>query len=1597
VRFIDYFYFLSIIILSLVLEFNILTMKKSLIYLLLLLPIIGFTQVITVDTNTYTVPQLVTNILVNKPCVPVTNISWSTGSNFGSSNGIGYFTNTNPNFPLPSGVILSTGNVANAPGPNTSQLNDGNAAWTGDANLEATLLAAGITMVSTNATVLEFDFTPFSPNFNFQFLFASEEYGNFQCLFSDAFAFLLTNTATGITTNLAVVPSTTTPISVVTIRDFLYNSGCPSANASYFGTFNGGSAASGSATNFNGQTVVMNASSNSLVPNTVYHIKLVIADRKDNQADSAIFLGSNSFNIGQDVLGADLTVASNTAICLNSTTTLTSGLNPSVYSFAWTLNGNPIGGNTPNLTVNQPGDYAFTYTIIASNCVVTTDHKIVEYFSAISTPNPINLLKCNSGLVNYTFDLGLNTTILNAAGTTISYHANALDANSNTNPLPNNYTVSNGSLPQTVHVRILNNATGCYIVKTFQLALTPPPVANNPGDITLCETAPASGNANFSLSGLIPTILGGQSPSIYDVSFYANAADATSGTSSLNITTGFQSVSTQVFIRVQNTTDPSCFTTTTINLIVKPRPLLDQIPDKYVCVNYTLPVLVNGGNYYSGPNQGLPILPAGTVISADTTIYIYNASGGTPNCDAERSFKVEIVLIQDITPTNVVACDKYVLPPLQFGSKYFTAPGGPTGGGTQLFPGDIINTVGLTTVHVYFVSTDLPACVIQSSFTISITVTPTITGTFPNLFDCTAVNTLPTLTVGNYYTYNSITDVYTPLALPITATTDVYINATNGTCKSPNTIFSVIIGSLNIANVTQCLSYTLPILPIGEYRDAPNGGGNIIPVGTIISTTTTIYTFVPGASCTNDDFFIVTIQGPFLTTPVPVTACATFLLPVQVDGANYYTLSGGPTTVGNVQLLPNINSITNTATIFVYKPSATIGCFNEKPWLITINQKPIIDSRDNVEQCSSYILTPLTNGNYFDDPNGVNPLTAGTSITANNRIYIYAANVNDAACFSQNFFDIVINGVTTDPIPTPLTYCNTFTFPVLPTAGNNYYTLPGGPLGGGTIIAAGTTVNFATVQTTPYFIYYETGNRLNCSDEKSFTITINNTPVLTPAVQSIINVCDSYTLLPLTIGKYYTKSGGPNAAGNTEIIAPVTYTATNYAPATIFAYADTGTTPNCPVEQTIKITLFNVVEPASETYCSSRTLSALPAGQNYYSNSGGSGLITAPITTTQDVYVFGFSGFTPNCSDEFKFKVTIVPRPIADGVSGLRTCDTFGKNDGIFEFDLTTIAIRNDVLNGATPDLDFTLSFFTSLADANNPLAIAILNPSTYQNDNPINDSVWIRVTNIKSIADPCFAIMELPLQVDLRPNPILLPEYFICSDYQTGTLLNPVLLDSGLSGSNLIFTWTFNGNIIPGNNATILANKAGNYTLSVKNTTTTCDSDIISTKVTNYAPYLEIVYSDAFDESQYITINVLGSNSGSYLYQLDDSPFQESNQFFNVLPGNHSIQVRDKTEKCNPAPITAVIINYPKFFTPNADGFNDTWNILALLSTNPNAPISIFDRHGKFIKAITPVSPGWNGNYNGEPLPATDYWFTVEYDEKGNQKVFKSHFTLKR
>ena len=363
---------------------------------------------ISTNTSLYTVEELVTDVLIDSQCNQAFNITSSTGSDFGSTNGIGYFEANGSSWPFENGLIMTSGDVANAPGPESGVLLDGTYAWPGDGDLEAFIpgLNAGDT---NNASIIEFEFVPVSNSMSFDFIFAAEEYGTFQCTFTDAFAFLLTDSA-GNTTNLAIVPGTDDPISVLTVRDDQYNGACESVNEEWFANYYGpgGLPPLTSPTNFIGHTEVMTASA-TVIPNEVYTIKLVVADDGDTIYDSAVFIDGGSFDIGQLDLGEDILVSSGNALCEGQEIVLDAGALPNNSTIEWFMDGTLMEGETGvTLTVTETAFYSAIITVDNTDCSYGDDI-LVEFFqSPVISPVEDAIIKCaNEG---YTLEVNIENS-----------------------------------------------------------------------------------------------------------------------------------------------------------------------------------------------------------------------------------------------------------------------------------------------------------------------------------------------------------------------------------------------------------------------------------------------------------------------------------------------------------------------------------------------------------------------------------------------------------------------------------------------------------------------------------------------------------------------------------------------------------------------------------------------------------------------------------------------------------------------------------------------------------------------------------------------------------------------------------------------------------------------------------------------------------------------------------------------------------------------------------------------------------------------------------------------------------------------------------
>ncbi len=73
-----------------------------------------------------------------------------------------------------------------------------------------------------------------------------------------------------------------------------------------------------------------------------------------------------------------------------------------------------------------------------------------------------------------------------------------------------------------------------------------------------------------------------------------------------------------------------------------------------------------------------------------------------------------------------------------------------------------------------------------------------------------------------------------------------------------------------------------------------------------------------------------------------------------------------------------------------------------------------------------------------------------------------------------------------------------------------------------------------------------------------------------------------------------------------------------------------------------------------------------------------------------------------------------------------------------------------------------------------------------------------------------------------------------------------------------------------------------------------------------------------------------------------------------------------------NPGPVI------PNAFTPNGDGFNDTWNI-KYIDFYPNCTVTIFNRWGQNVYSSIGYGIPWNGTYRGAALPTSTYYYIID------------------
>jgi gliding motility-associated-like protein len=777
-------------------------------------------------------------------------------------------------------------------------------------------------------------------------------------------------------------------------------------------------------------------------------------------------------------------------------------------------------------------------------------------------------------------------------------------------------------------------------------------------------------------------------------------------------------------------------------------------------------------------------------------------------------------------------------------------------------------------------------------------------------------------------------------------------------------------------------------------------------------------TYTEIAATTNVTFEILTIEDSITgcilyltpTTSATVTvneipnlivdqnACAPDLLTYQVD----FTLNMGTvtTTAGTV----SGNSITSIpAGTDITITVDNNGCIRTFPITAPNCACPTIEDPVNPNNPSICFGTPTpdlsvdlgTNGDtitWYDASAGGTVVGNGTTITTGETAigtYTYYAEASEtiSGCTSNRTpVSLTINPMPMADTSADINQCTVYTLPNL-SADNYYYT---GANGSGTNLLAGSDIT----STQTIYIYSESGTTPNCYDESSFQVTINETPAL-----SLVSATCSADLNTYSVqfsnndpSAVLTTTAG-TISGNSIVDIPSTVSSVSLTADNNGCVSNlTVVAPNCscPI-------IDDAINPINSYTCEGSPNTSLQVSLGtsgdtihwYDAATGGtslaSGLTFAPNVTASGVYTYyaEASDSVNGCTSDNRIAVTLTIEevPVADTLNDVEGCEFY-----------------------ILPALQANNNYYTGPNGSGQSLSTG----------SQVNQSQTIYIYAQSPNNQDCSSQSEFEVVILEEPLVELPYEVSICSNGNGVT--TSVSIGEDL-GPGYVYDWTpnndTNGDGIE--EAIFNVSQVGEYSLRVYTigNTIQCGGSlehVVQVTDAILPQNIEVeITTEGFELNSGNRVRAIVNNDilayTNFEYSLDspDGPYQSENFFQNVPGGLHTIFVRSlggcgTTLESDPF----LIVNYPTYFSPNGDGSNDTWLPLGLTDPNltTNVVAEIYDRHGKLVHFLDIFGPGWDGMYNGTPLPESDYWFVINYtDALDNYRTiqFKGHFSLIR
>jgi len=1253
-----------------------------------------------------------------------------------------------------------------------------------------------------------------------------------------------------------------------------------------------------------------------------------------------------------------------------------------------------------NLTTANNGTYTLKIELTNSCGDITEYNAIfnIEVFepAIASTPDDIN--RCDTdrdGFIEFDLAAEQNSTILSSFDPSVDltafeviYYNDEDEANTGGVSIPNLYTNQAAFIEETIYARVQNIAAPntCFAITSFKLKVTDIPTPTQPTEYRVCDDTTSAGGATDGVSSFLlntkdaEILTGVTNPSDYYISYHTDILDAqTSSTSNaIDKDTDYPVTNSQtVYVRVENIANADC----------------NAISDDSVGSTFTSFELI-----------------------VDATPVVITAPSDINRCDEDRVGFLDFDLQADQTPIILAGLDPILNPVLtDFEVLYFdNLPDAEANTTAAIIANPYrVNTSNNPTIYARIHNSNNTTCYTTVEFKLKVTDTPVLTQpTAYRLCDDTAsgsdtdqkssflLNTkdaeiLTDVTNPGEYTISYHTDILdaqtssTTNAIDkdadyqITTSQRVYVRIENNndptlcytvsddSATSTFTSFELIVDPLPVVNTGVEIDYCIvtgdpnPTVDLTqaenqispttnasfEYFKDPAGTDLILdpvsypPVGNVLQS---VYVkVISDQGCARDLVELVLNIGE--------TPNNSFDDLVAIECDDFLDQDGNDT--------PGMNDDTDNITNFSLDLTAIIAAINPP-----INTEVFFYESTSDRNSNSNNIPDLTN--YRNNPTNIDITVVPDGIRFPIYFKILSTINNDCEGIGQ--FYLQINQVPTVNPYGDLILCDdgddgdfvngivqTFDLEsqtpiILGTQDPLNFTVSYHLTDLDALSGANPIMNTSMYEnTTPNLqtIYVRvTNNTTGCfTNHTSFDLIVNPLPIAN--FVDDLEVCDDNTDGSAQNGFSQSFDLELQTAGILGMQDPAQFSVTYHAS---LADAQAG---------------------------------ALPLGSPF-SNS---------VPFSQIIYARVYNSLTGCANGISNFNAIVNPEPTTENASNLSYCDDDSDGDDTNGFvqNIDLDSQITDILGPLQDPDDFNVTFHETQMDATDGTD-ALSSP--YTNTTANQQTIYVRVENKDT------GCVNDDFTFDVIVNP--LPKFKVTSPQIVCLSGPPLTLFIENPDAVYDYVWTTpNGEESFGEEITITS--GGLYTVTATTTngtgcTRTREIQVNESIVATITEADVTIVDDSDNNS--ITIDPTNLGIGDYQYALINenglqTAFQDIPVFENLSGGFYTIVVQDKNG-CRPdANLIVSVIEYPKFFTPNNDGINDTWAIKGANSTfYPSAQINIFNRFGKIVAQIDVDNPGWDGTYGGKRLPSDDYWFSIMLvDRNGNARERKGNFSLLR